>query len=280
MARNPESWLGSSAYGGALYNAGATVSFNNTTVADNQALGGYGLYDRGPASAGGIAHNAGALTLRNTIVASNSGGNCTGAVSSGGHNLESANTCSLTATGDTVAVDPLLGPLQANGGQTHTRALLAGSPAVNAGNPSSPWWPTDPNRCATTDQRGIDRPQTGRCDIGAYELVPPAAVTDLRVTRMDGKAQLDWTAVTADGAGYPLTGVTYTVYRGQGQPDFTPGAAYASGLTTDTFTDNDLSVFGNTEHSTFYVVQAIYSGLPSENSNRVGTFTYLLSPGP
>jgi hypothetical protein len=34
--------------------------------------------------------------------------------------------------------DPLLGPLQNNGGTTDTQALLAGSPAIGKGNPATP----------------------------------------------------------------------------------------------------------------------------------------------
>jgi hypothetical protein len=36
------------------------------------------------------------------------------------------------------------------------------SPAINTADPN-------PANCPTTDQRGIARPQHGRCDIGAYE---------------------------------------------------------------------------------------------------------------
>ena len=63
--------------------------------------------------------------------------------------------------------DPLLGPLQNNGGPTQTHALLAGSPAIDA---------SDPGGCRDslgapllTDQRGFPRPVVG-CDIGAFEV--------------------------------------------------------------------------------------------------------------
>jgi hypothetical protein len=55
-------------------------------------------------------------------------------------------------------IDPLLGPLQDNGGPTQTMALLAGSPALNAG---------DPSQLGTTDQRGVVR--SGGVNIGAYQ---------------------------------------------------------------------------------------------------------------
>jgi hypothetical protein len=69
-----------------------------------------------------------------------------------------------------VDTDPLLGPLQNNGGPTQTQALLSGSPAIDAGNPSGC---TDGNgHLLKTDQRGMPRhdPEDTRgCDIGAYE---------------------------------------------------------------------------------------------------------------
>jgi len=62
--------------------------------------------------------------------------------------------------------DPLLGPLEDNGGFTLTRALLEGSPAIDAG---------DISVCPLTDQRLFFRPVDGNsdgiegCDMGAYE---------------------------------------------------------------------------------------------------------------
>ena len=67
-------------------------------------------------------------------------------------------------------VEPLLGPLQNNGGPTQTQALLKGSPAIDGGNP---------NGCidfavtvVNTDQRGWRRPIGAACDIGAVEVGP------------------------------------------------------------------------------------------------------------
>ena len=66
--------------------------------------------------------------------------------------------------------DPMLGPLQNNGGPTETVPVLTGSPAIDAGNPNGC---TDSNgRLLKTDQRGRPRPdredKTG-CDMGSYE---------------------------------------------------------------------------------------------------------------
>lgn len=83
-------------------------------------------------------------------------------ITSQGHNLSSDNTCSLQAAGDLTNTNPRLGSLANNGGQTQTLALLAGSPAIDAGSPTCP--------PPTTDQRGVRRPQGAHCDIGAFEL--------------------------------------------------------------------------------------------------------------
>ena len=92
-----------------------------------------------------------------------------GSIVSNGYNLSSDGTCPFNGPGDLQNTDPKLGPLQNNGGPTFTQALLAGSPAIDAGNPNGC---TDGNGILlTTDQRGYPRPEKpgGRCDIGAYE---------------------------------------------------------------------------------------------------------------
>jgi hypothetical protein len=50
-----------------------------------------------------------------------------------------------------------------------THALEPGSPAINAGDPAVPG--SGGSACEANDQRGIARPQNGRCDIGAYEAL-------------------------------------------------------------------------------------------------------------
>jgi cysteine-rich repeat protein len=86
-----------------------------------------------------------------------------------GYNILGAlGNCPFSAgTGDQNGVTPELGPLANNGGPTLTHALLSGSPALNAGNPSG--CPTATGAPISTDQRGLPRVANGRCDIGAYE---------------------------------------------------------------------------------------------------------------
>jgi len=149
--------LFTTSYGGAI-SSGSTATISNTTMSGNSAR--YG---------GGIS---GSATLQNTIVANSSGGNCVGVgtITSNGYNLSSDGTCNFNNRGDLNNHDPLLGPLQNNGGPTQTMALLAGSLAIDAGNPAGC---TDGNgHLLTTDQRGMPRPDPedrGGCDMGAYE---------------------------------------------------------------------------------------------------------------
>jgi hypothetical protein len=61
-----------------------------------------------------------------------------------------------------INADPKLGALASNGGFTKTMALGVGSAAIDAGGVTT--------TCATEDQRGVARPQGGKCDMGAYEV--------------------------------------------------------------------------------------------------------------
>jgi CSLREA domain-containing protein len=157
---------GATAGGGGIANLNAgTLTLTNATISDNSAV------------AGGGIDNIGTAQLKNTIVARNTpGGDCAGRfVVSLGHNLSNGNTCpGFDAPSDINNKDPLLGLLENNGGPTFTQALLAGSPAIDAG---------DNSDCPATDQRGEPRPADGDhdgsaiCDIGAYEVPGPMPPT-------------------------------------------------------------------------------------------------------
>jgi CSLREA domain-containing protein len=145
--------------GGGLRNTGISADLLNVTINRNEtAPGGTG---------GGIVNDGGTVRVKNVIVANSPAhANCGGLLTSAGHNIDSGNTCGFTDPGDLSGTDPRLGPLANNGGPTATHALLAGSPAIDAG-ANGP--------CPGTDQRGIPRPQDGDgdgtvvCDMGAYE---------------------------------------------------------------------------------------------------------------
>ena len=134
---------------GGVYNPNDDLTITNSTITGNSAT-----------HTGGF-RSLSTATIKNTIVANNIGPDCSGnvgSITSAGHNLDSDNTCDLTAGGDLPGVNPMLGPLADNGGPTGTHALLEGSPAINAG---------DGGACPATDQRGFTR--VGICDVGAYE---------------------------------------------------------------------------------------------------------------
>jgi hypothetical protein len=84
--------------------------------------------------------------------------------------MSSDGTCNFHNSGDRNNTNPMLGPLQNNGGPTQTMALPSGSPAIDAGNPIG--CTDNTGHLLTTDQRGFPRPDnedTGGCDMGAYE---------------------------------------------------------------------------------------------------------------
>jgi hypothetical protein len=112
----------------------------------------------------------GTLQIGNTIVNAGASGaniiNSGGTVTSHGYNLSSDDAGGfLTGPGDQINTNPLLGPLQDNGGPTFTHELLPGSPAIDAGDPNF----TPP---PFFDQRGQGFPRVvnGRIDKGSFEV--------------------------------------------------------------------------------------------------------------
>jgi hypothetical protein len=154
----------------------AEVTVSNSTISGNTA--------NGSDTAGGISNKNGYVQLLNSTLANNTASSSSNTGSqiwtspygafwlqnsilsgsdsgpnafaepggrmffSGGHNLSSDGSGNLTGPGDLRNVNPLLGPLQDNGGPTQTMALLAGSPALDA---------ADPAQRGVADQRGVVR---------------------------------------------------------------------------------------------------------------------------
>jgi CSLREA domain-containing protein len=197
---------GSGGDGAGLLTDSGAWTLRNGTIAAN-ALGGAGAASTGVGGAGGTGGNASGapgsgragvpgspgeggavftaqtdsanpLTLANTIIAGNDTPGCGGifpGVIVGARDISLGDTSCPGAN-----VDPKLGPLAANGGPTKTRALGAGSPAIDA-------VPARGAGCPTTDQRGVKRPNGRACDIGAYEHAPPTVrigrASDISATR-------------------------------------------------------------------------------------------------
>ena len=187
--------------GGGIFNYG-TLSVNNSTVSHNYVPAGHGggICNLGELTVTNstISGNTGAVTgggiselgdvaetrLNNSIVAGNRvewqssfipndiAGNTL--ITSASHSLigDAASSGGIVngINGNIVGVDPMLGPLQNNGGPTLTHALLPGSPAINAGNNCVliENGCDDGNLALPTDQRGFGR--FGTVDIGAFEM--------------------------------------------------------------------------------------------------------------
>jgi hypothetical protein len=212
--------------GGGIANAaGGTVTLNNSTVSRNSDDGYPGILNNGSTLtlnnvtvSGNIAgvsnFNGGTVHARNTIIAGNTYGDLSGNLGSLGHNLigNTQGGSGFDPT-DLLNVDPLLGPLQDNGGPTQTQALLAGSPAIDAGDPNftgPPDW----------DQRGEGYPRIsgGVVDIGAFEVQePPGFSADFPSLATAGDND-PFTVTALDANGNPDPTYTGTVHFRSGDP--------------------------------------------------------------
>ena len=141
---------------GGLGMAGGQATLDRVTIAGNSA----------GAAGGGIAtFSSGKFRIRSSIIADNvaaTGNDCaSSALRAVGVNLiEDTGSCAITGgLSALIVADPLLGPLQDNGGATETQALSAGSPALAV--------LTVGAACNQPDQRGVARAVP--CDLGAFE---------------------------------------------------------------------------------------------------------------
>src|SRR5205807_9878515 len=158
-----------------------SVTLTNSTLSGNYAnLSTGGIEGSGTIVNSTISGNnngsisaTGALEIANTVLNAGASGpnisNHGGTVISHGYNVCSDNGGGfLNGPGDQINTNPILGPLQDNGGLTFTHALLPGSPAIDAGDPNF----TPP---PFNDQRGSGYPRVvnGRIDKGSFEVQGP-----------------------------------------------------------------------------------------------------------
>jgi len=214
--------------GGAIFQQAGSLKLTNATLSGNEAGVGGGLATNGvpielvndtvtgnslPASGGTSGPNGGGFALSgastpgtvgvvNTIIAQNTGGDCSGSLSTldGGHNLDGDGSCVAGAAGDATSPDPKLGAPSNNGGSVLTDAELAGSPAIDTG--------TDTG-CPPADARGVSRPQGAACDKGAYEYITPTSTTTTTTTTTTATTTVPGPTTTTTISGHsdvgPLT---------------------------------------------------------------------------
>jgi hypothetical protein len=199
------------ATGGGLQNHGvpggeATLVVENSTVADNDASLGAGIYSFSPEVAGAnkvtvldstIAHNTtrevcaecaaqpgaglvmaeGEANVINSILAFNTeeatpsncrvlGSGKIGSPETFGYNIETGTDCGFTAIGDLQNTDPRFSSLAPQNNGGPTDTLY-----LEPNSPAIDRIPAENPFCqGHTDQRGLTRPQGAGCDIGAVEF--------------------------------------------------------------------------------------------------------------
>ena len=184
--------------GGFYFPPDVDVTLSNVTITGNTAAqsGGGILAESVPFT------NSGYANLQTSIVAGNTAQvdrDCSGSVISLGDNLVGDATACIDfgpGKGDQEGtagspLDPKLGPLTGNGGPTPTHALLAGSPALNAG-----------GSCEAADQRG--QPRDAQCDTGAFEAGTACVQGGPNLCLGDGgrfKVTVAWKTVQQFGPG-------------------------------------------------------------------------------
>lgn len=155
----------SPADGGGLYISGGVALITNTSFGNNTAAAnGGGIYSESTATlthvtvanntadTGGGIHDAEQLHLYNSLLAGNTGGDCSGTLNSNIGNLIQDGSCGH----DELTGEPKILELS---GLPIYYVPDSGSPAIDAG---------DDAYCLAEDQRGLTRPEDA-CDIGASE---------------------------------------------------------------------------------------------------------------
>ncbi len=269
------------ANGAGIVNGGVLTAVN-TTIAYND--GGFNYYGGSGVGAGIYVFPGATTTLYNTIVAANTADD--GADDIGGAGVSSAsaynlvgvdNTGSLTygTDGNLVGVtNPgLASRLANNGGPTQTIALLAGSPAIDAGNNALAVDPTT-SQPLTTDQRGAGYPRivNGTVDIGAFEVqAGPVTTTTTTISPLANPPvfgqSLTFTATVAPtiGSGTPAGTVQFLIDGS----DFGSPVPLVGGSATSAAVSS-LSVAS-------HAIEAVYSGAANFGTS-TGTLSQTVNP--
>jgi IPT/TIG domain len=197
-----------------------TISGNSVGIDTDDPSAGLNLTeDTVAGNTDGIEGALNSLSVAGTIVADNSGGDCTdntGSLDDNGYNDNGDGTCGFTPTENSFPdTNPDLGTLEDNGGPTDTQEPAPTGPVIGQipvgtmGNSVS--------LCPGLDQRGVARPQGAACDMGAVEdnapqvsgVFPPTGLTTVHTSvTITGAGFTGTTAV--DFGGVAATGVTVT----------------------------------------------------------------------
>jgi hypothetical protein len=214
--------------GGGVSNYGGRLTIANSTISGNRA-------GRGGGVSNSVTYElySGTLILNNSLIAGNQiNKDDQSAIQAAGVGPEIANFGSIVtannfnlfgtngnagvsgfAPGPTdivpgVPLAKILGPLQNNGGPTQTHALVDGSPALDAGDPTG--CRDSQGAPLSTDQRGLARhvdsnnDGSARCDIGAFEakelFVVAAVLPSSRSIQVDSLATAFATIINAGQA--------------------------------------------------------------------------------
>ena len=287
-------------YGGAgiaSYSLANPLVLRNTTIANNTSAGSGGavlmvsLYTdmqvanctiSGNSAAdtalgaggGGIAvldPGTGSITIQNSVISGNSNANGPDILAASLVQVYAYSSLIFAQTGFTLAagsanyligIDPLLGPLQDNGGPTPTMAPLADSPLLEAGDNSA----VPPG--VTTDQRGLSRldPATGTVDIGAVEAQAATVTIDLAAAQpalTNGAGPVVFDVVFDQ----PVTGFGPAGIDLSGSTAAGPLSAAVDQLTPSTYTVTVTGITGDGD-----VVASVLAGTGTVGLNASGQF--------
>ena len=225
--------------GGAILGLGARLTLDFVTMTGNTADDSAGA---GSGVGGGVHVSFGVaddtLTITNSIIAGNTAdGSGSDIAVSDARVPTVVDYTALTDPSSVVTAGPrsilhaiygplaslLLGPLQDNGGATHTRLPAATSPVIDAGNPA--WAPPPP-----FDQRGTGFPRKlgDIVDLGAVEagaapgpgpnpdptpVYPPSPPLSPEATAGDASAAVTWKASATSGS-FPVSAYQVTASPG------------------------------------------------------------------
>jgi len=242
----------SASSGGGIYSNNGTATISNSTFSGNSASSGGGIYlNNGTATisnstfsgnsasfGGGIYNNFATVSVTNSIIAgdtatvsNNEVYSNGGTFTANGYNLVGVNGNAggfPTTSSDIVlsgAIGTAIAPLSNNGGNTETFALVANSPAIDAGNNTG---------SPSTDQRGALRGGFGglnagsKIDIGAFEATSSYVVSN-----------------TLDSSGLPLGSLRSAISFADNNVNNNPANMTTPDANTITFDDSSSGVFSS-----------------------------------